>query len=45
MAVTRAKDNMKFRVVKNHTKGHENIINLESAVVKLMGGASGSGGG
>ena len=24
--VTRAKDNMKFRVVKNHTKGHENII-------------------
>jgi len=34
--VTRAKDNMKFRVVtKNHTKGHENII--KDQVIALQG--------
>jgi hypothetical protein len=33
--VTRAKDNMKFRVVKNQTKGHENII--KDQIVALRG--------
>jgi hypothetical protein len=33
--VTRAKDNMVFRVVKNHTKGHENII--KDQIIELKG--------
>lgn len=33
--VTRAKDNMKFRVVKNLTKGHKNII--KDQIIKLQG--------
>jgi hypothetical protein len=33
--VTRAKDNMKFRVVKNHSKGHEDII--KDQIVALQG--------
>lgn len=33
--VTRAKDNMKFRVVKHHTKGHENII--KDQIIVLQG--------
>ena len=33
--VTRAKDNMKFRVVRNHTKGHENII--KDQIIVLQG--------
>jgi IS4 transposase len=33
--VTRAKDNMKFRVVKNHTRGHENII--KDQIIALQG--------
>ena len=33
--VTRAKDNMKFRVVKNHTKGCENII--KDQIIVLQG--------
>jgi hypothetical protein len=33
--VTRAKDNMKFRVVKNQTKGHENII--KDQIIALQG--------
>jgi hypothetical protein len=33
--VTRAKDNMKFRVVKNYTKGHENII--KDQIIALQG--------
>jgi Transposase DDE domain/Domain of unknown function (DUF4372) len=33
--VTRAKDNMVFRVVKNHTKGHENII--KDQIIALKG--------
>jgi hypothetical protein len=33
--VTRAKDNMVFRVVKNHTKGHENI--LKDQIIELKG--------
>ncbi len=33
--VTRAKDNMKFRVVGNHTRGHENII--KDQIVALQG--------
>jgi hypothetical protein len=33
--VTRAKDNMKFRVVKHHTKGHENII--KDQIIALQG--------
>ena len=33
--VTRAKDNMKFRVLKNHTKGHENII--KDQLIALQG--------
>ena len=33
--VTRAKDNMKFRVVKHHTKGHENI--LKDQIIALQG--------
>ena len=33
--VTRAKDNMAFRVVKNHTKGHENII--KDQIIALKG--------
>ena len=32
--VTRAKDNMKFRVLKNHTKGHENIIKDQLIVLQ-----------
>jgi hypothetical protein len=32
--VTRAKDNMVFRVVKNHTKGHENIIKDQTIELK-----------
>lgn len=33
--VTRAKDNMVFRVIKNHTKGHENII--KDQIIELKG--------
>jgi Transposase DDE domain/Domain of unknown function (DUF4372) len=33
--VTRAKDNMAFRVVKHHTKGHENII--KDQLIELKG--------
>lgn len=33
--VTRAKDNMKFRVVKNHTKGYDNI--LKDQLIALQG--------
>jgi len=33
--VTRAKDNMKFRVVRNHSKGHENIISNQ--IIALQG--------
>lgn len=33
--VTRAKDNMKFRVAKNHTKGHEDIV--KDQIVTLQG--------
>lgn len=33
--VTRAKDNMKFRAVKNHPKGHENII--KDQIIALQG--------
>jgi hypothetical protein len=33
--VTRSKDNMKFRVVKNHTKGYENII--KDQIIALQG--------
>lgn len=33
--VTRAKDNMKFRVVKNHTKGYENIV--KDQIIALQG--------
>ena len=33
--VTRAKDNMKFRVVKNHTKGHKNIV--KDQIIALQG--------
>ncbi len=33
--VTRAKDNMKFRVIKNHSKGHENII--KDQIIALQG--------
>ncbi|MCX6894063.1 MAG: IS4 family transposase [Verrucomicrobia bacterium] len=36
--VTRAKDNMKFRVVKNHTKGHENIIRDQLVALKGQDG-------
>jgi hypothetical protein len=32
--VTRAKDNMQYRVVKNHTKGHENIIKDQLVALK-----------
>lgn len=33
--VTRAKENMKFRVVKNHPKGHDNII--KDQIIALQG--------
>ena len=33
--VTRGKDNMKFRVVKNHTKGHVNIV--KDQIIALQG--------
>ena len=33
--VTRAKDNMKLRVVKNHTKGYENIV--KDQIIALQG--------
>lgn len=33
--VTRAKDNMKFRVVRNHTKGYENIV--KDQIIALQG--------
>ena len=33
--VTRARDNMQFRVVKNHTKGHENIV--KDQIIALQG--------
>jgi hypothetical protein len=33
--VTRAKDNMKFRVVKHHTKGNENIV--KDQIIALQG--------
>lgn len=36
--VTRAKDNMKYRVVKNHTKGHENIIRDQLVALPGQGG-------
>ena len=36
--VTRAKDNMKYRVVKSHTKGHENIIRDQLVALPGQGG-------